>query len=100
MIIWYSLYLIITGQVKLGLRSYLKNMGILFCLVFVMLWVNSILSTYDTNFLYLVRPPMDNLPILNLNNGWHVYFLTLVSVALILFTLFHLPFIIKGKRKK
>lgn len=100
MIIWYSLYLIITGQVKLGLRSYLKNMGVLFCLVFVMLWVNSILSVYDTNFLYLVRPPMDDLPILNLNYGWHVYFLTLVSVALILFTLFHLPFIIRERGRK
>ncbi len=101
-IIWYSLYLLCSKQVNLSFCSYKRNMLILSCLVLVMIWINSILSIYNTNFLYLVRPPMENLPILNLNNGWFVYFLSLVSVALTLFTLFHLPFIIKAikSRKK
>ena len=68
-------------------------------LVFVMLWVNSALQNYDTNFFFLVRPPMENLPILNLNNGWLVYFLTLLLVALTLFTLLHVLFIISEQRK-
>ena len=94
-IIWFALYLISTKQVSLNLRSYKNNMAILVSLVFVMLWVNSILSEYGTNFFFVVKPPMEDLPVLNLNNGWFVYFLTLLTVALVLFTLFHLPFIIK-----
>lgn len=68
--------------------------------MFIMLWVNSILQVYDTNFFYLVRPPMDNLPILNLNNGWFVYFISLITVALILFSLLHLPFIILERKER
>jgi len=93
-IMWYGLYLLSTKQVKLGLESYKSNMLYLFGIMFIMLWVNSILQVYDTNFFYLVRPPMENLPILNLNNGWFVYFVSLITVALVLFTLLHLPFMI------
>lgn len=98
-IIWFALYLICTKQVKLNLRSYRNNMAILTVLVFVMLWLNSILSVYDTNFFYVVRPPMEDLPVLNMNNGWLVYFLTVLGVAFVLFSLFHLPFIIKDIKK-
>lgn len=68
--------------------------------MFIMLWVNSILQVYYTNFFYIVRPPMDNLPILNLNNGWFVYFISLITVALILFSLLHLPFIILERKER
>lgn len=98
-IMWYSLYLIVTKQVSLGIKSYKNNMLCMLGLVFVMLWVNSALQNYDTNFFFLVRPPMENLPILNLNNGWLVYFLTLLLVALTLFTLLHVLFIISEQRK-
>ena len=99
-IVWYALYLLMTKQVKLGLKSYKNNMIILFSALFVMLWVNSALQEYDTNFFYVVRPPMDNLPLLNLNNGWLVYFITLVAVAFVLFTAFHVPFIVKDIKAK
>ena len=98
-IFWYGLYLIITKQVSLGIKSYKNNMLYLFGLLFIMIWVNSALQVYDTNFFYLVRPPMDNLPILNLNNGWFVYFISLVLIALTLFTALHLPFMILERRK-
>jgi hypothetical protein len=42
---------------------------------------------------------MDGLPILNLKNGWFAYFVSLVLTAFILFSLFHLPFIIKARKK-
>ena len=99
-IMWYAMYLIMTKQVKLGISSYKNNMVILFALLFIMLWVNSALQTYETNFLYIVKPPMENLPILNLNNGWMAYFFTLIAVALTLFTAFHIPFIIKDIKAK
>lgn len=98
-IIWYALYLLVTKQVSLGLKSYLNNMLSLTGIMFIMLWVNSALQVYDTNFFYLVRPPMENLPILNLDNGWFAYFISLVAVAILLFSLLHIPFIIIEHRK-
>ena len=99
-IMWYGIYLIATKQVNLGLKVYLRNMLTLGCLVIVMLWVNSVLSVYETNFFYLVKPPMENLPILNLNNGWFAYFFTLVAIGLVLVSLVHLPFIVKELKSK
>ena len=93
-IMWYALYLIISKRARLGLKSYLNNMLCLFGILFIMIWVNSALQVYETNFFYLVRPPMENLPILNLDNGWLAYFISLVVIAFVLFSLFHLPFII------
>ena len=98
-IIWYALYLLVTKQVSLGLKSYLNNMLSLTGIMFIMLWVNSALQVYDTNFFYLVRPPMENLPILNLDNGWFAYFISLIAVAILLFSLLHIPFIIIEHRK-
>jgi uncharacterized membrane protein YwaF len=62
--------------------------------------MNSVLEQYKTNFLFLRVPPMKNLPLLNLDNGWYVYFLTLAALACILVFLFQLPFMILSARKK
>ena len=69
-------------------------------MLFLMLYVNGALSAYDTNFFYLTRPPMENLPVLNLDKGWYVYLLRLVSLGVVLISLFHLPFILASERRK
>ncbi len=97
--IWFSLYLMFTKQVDLGLKAWIRNLVSLFSLAIVMIWVNGLLQVYDTNFLYVVRPPVENLPILNLNNGWFVYFLTIIACGFLGITLVHLPYIIKEKKK-
>ena len=99
-LMWFSIYLIISKNAKLDLKAYVTNISILSFLAFMMIYVNGALSAYGTNFFYVVRPPMDNLPILNLNHGWYVYFVTLLLVGITLMTLFHLPFIIKNRKKK
>ena len=96
-LLWFALYLICSKRTKLGIASARTNMLILLSLVPVMLYVNSALSAYGTNFMYLVRPPMEDLPFLNLDNGWYVYFLHLVSLGAVIICLFHLPFIIAEK---
>lgn len=98
-LLWFSIYLIATGKAKPGIKAYGRNSLMLLSLVVAMLYVNSALSIYGTNFLYLVRPPMENLPILNLDNGWYVYFLTLLGIGISVLTLFHLPFIIIERHK-
>ncbi len=98
--IWFSLYLILTKQVDLGRRAWLTNMGSLFSMAILMIWVNGILKTYKTNFWYVVRPPMEGLPLLNLENGWYIYFITLIALAFVGLTAVHLPFMIAEYRKK
>ncbi len=99
-LLWFSLYLTVSKNANLGLKSYLKNVTVLLVLVLLMLYVNSILSVYNTNFMYLVRPPMKNLPYLNLNDGWYVYFLRVLMLGAALVSLFHLPFILAERKKK
>ncbi len=98
-LLWWALYLLLTKQVDLGKKAYWRNLLILGCLVFVMLWVNSALSVYDTNFFYLVRPPVEDLPVLNLDNGWYVYFLTILCLGFAAVTSVHLPAMLKERKK-
>ena len=98
--VYTALYFIISKQVDLGLKAYSRNVIILFSLAIIMIWVNGALSAYDTNFFFVVRPPQDNLPILNLKNGWHIYFLTLCLCGILLETLISLPYIIRERKNK
>ncbi len=99
-LLWFALYLIGSGQARLGsLRVLGQNLGTLLLLTAGMLYVNSALSGYDTNFFYLTRPPMEGLPVLNLDSGWYAYFFRLVALAAAAVTLFHLPFLLRARRK-
>ena len=75
--VWFAIYLIGTHQVSLGKKEWLQNILTLSILSIVMIWVNSLLKDYNTNFFFVVRPPVKGLPLLNLNHGWFVYFITL-----------------------
>ena len=98
--LYLAIYFIVTKQVDLGLRAYVRNLIILFSLAIIMLWVNGALSVYDTNFFFVNRPPADNLPLLNLKHGWHIYFLTLCLLGVFLETIISLPYIIKERKNK
>ena len=50
--------------------------------------------------MFVVRPPMENLPILNLDQGWHMYFVKLILTAIVLMVAFHLPFAIYNSKKQ
>ncbi len=98
--LWFALYLVITRQADLGRRAWLRNCILLFSMAIFMVWVNGFLQTYNTNFWYVVRPPVKNLPILNLENGWYAYFATLISIGFAALTAVHLPFMLKESREK
>ncbi len=99
-LVFYGAYLMAVERVDLSLRSYLTNLKLLALLVVVAFMMNSILEAYDTNFMFLREPPMEGLPILNLDHGWHIYFVTLALIACTLVLLVHLPFVISDFRKK
>ena len=98
-LVFYGLYLMAVEKVDLSLRTYFTNLKILIGITAVAFIMNSVLAQYETNFLFLRYPPMDGLPILNLNHGWYVYFITLVAIACLLILAVQLPFIIKGLKK-
>lgn len=97
---WLALYLVITGQVRISGRDYLRNLLLLAGLGIVMIWINGAFITAGcttVNFCFVVRPPAEHLPVLNMNHGWHVYFAHLASAAVLLETLVSLPFMLKKK---
>jgi hypothetical integral membrane protein (TIGR02206 family) len=103
MLVFYAINLIRSKNVVVNLKTFITNSCLLLAFVFLNVWINSALSYYDTNFMFLRRPPIDGLPILNIDNGWVVYFISLVLFGLVLFTILHLPFIIiehKNKQKQ
>ena len=90
-LIFFSAYILKEKLVKWRWKHYFQNLACLGGIAMVMMWFNSALSGVldRVNFMYLVRPPMENLPLLNLDHGWGVYFLTLMTVAVILLGIFH-----------
>lgn len=99
MLCWLSLYLLLGGKADLGKQAWLRNLLILGGLGIGAIYINGAFFDYGTNFLFVVRPPLENLPVLNLNHGWYVYFLTLAGLGIFLMTAFHLPFLIAERKK-
>lgn len=98
-LVFYGFYLMLIEKVDLSLNTFYKNLGLLVVIVLIGMFMNSVLEQYGTNFLYLRMPPMEGLPILNLNHGWYIYFVSLSLVAIVLIFLVQLPFIIKSLKK-
>lgn len=101
-LIWFSVAAIYKAPQKLDFKAFFKVLCGLFCAVMFAIYFNGL--TQCTNFLYVSEPPMEGLPILNMDNGWFVYFVSYMGVALLLITLFFLPFWIyygvQNKKKK
>lgn len=99
-LIAFGIYIVAFKLVRIDFSVYLRNLLFLSLYFILCLWVNSALSYANTNFLFLRRPPMEGLPILNLNNGYQVYLLTILCLGLLGMTLIHLPFIIINRKSK
>lgn len=97
-LMWYALHHMLTGQAELGKRAYIRNLGYLTLVIVLMLYINSALSAYGVNYFFLRKPPMDGLPILNLDHGWYRYFAILLVIGYGAMTLVHAPFLIREKR--
>ncbi len=104
-IIFFPIYILREKLVSWKFKTYGINMALVGILAFIVLWINSALSVgactckeclsgmhghFDrANFMYLTYPPMEGLPILNLNNGWYVYFISLALTVTVLLLIFH-----------
>lgn len=96
-LVYFAIYLVSNKIIKITFKTILRNYGILIFIAFLMIDINSALQDHGANYLYLSRPPLDGLPILNLNHGWYAYFLTLIIIGVVVLALIQLPFAIKNK---
>lgn len=99
-IIGFAIYLLTSKTVVITYKVMLKNIVLILVFGFLSLYINGILVDGRTNFMFVARPPMENLPILNLNQGWHMYFVKLILTAIVLMVAFHLPFAIYNSKKQ
>lgn len=98
-IIAFAIYLIVFKQINVTMKTIFRNYAILIGILFLGIWINSILSVYDTNFLYVTRPPMEGLPYLSMAHGWYVYFVHYLLLAIILLFAFQYPFVLLCKKR-
>ena len=91
MLIFFSLYVIRRRFVRWNVSVLLRNARYLGAAAFFATLMNSMLysANEEVNFFFLVRPPMENLPVLNLNYGWFGYIAILLVIAVILIGGFH-----------
>ncbi len=99
-LIFFALYLIREKIVVFTVKTLMVNYCLLLLLVLLNIWVNSFLSYAGTNFMFVTKPPIEGLPILNLNHGWFIYLLTLLILGVSLMGLFHLPFILIERKNR
>ena len=101
----FAISIVIKKQITITFKSHLQTLLMISLMFVISIWLNSILSDTGsssvdayTNFLYSMRPPLEGLPLLNLNNGWFTYFFTIVGIGFTTITILQLPFIIKNKK--
>jgi len=96
LLIFLGLYLYLSKPIQYTIKNYGIAIAVAATLVLLAIWVNAFFGwDPSVNFWFIVRPPAENLPILNLNHGWGVYFLQLVWICLLLITLCYMPVIIR-----
>ena len=98
-LVFYGIYLAAVEKVDLSFKAYFNNIKMLLGVTLVAFLMNSVLEQYETNFLFLREPPMENLPLLNLNNGWYCYFIVLALLACLLTLLVQLPFMLAAQKR-
>lgn len=110
-LIIYAVRIITSKKITITWTSHLRVCLELIALLVLSIWINSILSdtgmitpdtdeVFYTNFCFSSRPPLDNLPYLNLSKGWYVYIIRYICLGAFLLTILDLPFILKKKNKQ
>ena len=88
-IVCFAAYLLTTKEIKFELKDYFNTLLCLVGVLLIAIYINSILNDYisNINFMYVVNPPVDGLPLLNKDHGWFVYILTYAAICVFAVTL-------------
>ena len=96
----FGINLIMSKFITINFKVILRNYAYMIGYMFICIWINGALSYAHTNFMFLSRPPMEGLPLLNLNNGWLVYIINLFCVAVICLFIIQFPFALYNYKKQ
>ena len=96
MLIFLGLYLYMSKPIRFSIKSLGYAFLIILLIMIFGVWINAFFGwDPSTNFCFLVRPPREGLPLLNLNNGWLGYMGAQMLICALLFTLCYLPMFIR-----
>jgi uncharacterized membrane protein YwaF len=113
----YGLYIPISKVVKIDAKMFINTCVCLIGLFIVSIYINGLIAVPSQDvinsagdvigqtegmhvwFFYSTKPPIENLPILNLDNGWFVYIISILAIGIISVTLVHIPFLIKDYKE-
>lgn len=98
-LVGFAVYLVMSKTIIITWTTLFRNIAILFMFSIFAIYLNGIMQYANTNYMFVSRPPIDGLPILNLNQGWYVYYLKLSMTAVVLLFLIHFPFILFSKKE-
>ncbi len=84
-LIVYAIKILLDKTLKLNVKDYVTCLVFLLVLMFFSIYINSMMydGYAEVNFMYVVSPPVDDLPFLNENNGWFVYILHYAVVVMV-----------------
>ena len=101
MLIFLGLYLYLSKPILFSIKSLGYAFLIILLIMIFGVWINAFFG-WDprTNFCFLVRPPTEGLPLLNMNNGWLGYVGAQALICVLLFSLCYLPMLTKIIREK
>ena len=101
MLMFFGLYIFLSRPIQYDLTNYAAGLFLTFVSMIFAIWLNAFFG-WDpgVNHMFVVRPPIDGLPILNFENGWLRYMVDMLWVGLLLITLCYLPVIIREAPKQ
>lgn len=84
-LIAFSIHVYRRKEYKFTMKDVFNCFKFIVLMGFIAIYINGILGrATNVNFMYVVRPPMDGLPLLNLNQGYIIYLIKYGFLALIL----------------
>ena len=96
MVVFMGFYLYLSKPFHFGLINYGYSLFLISCAGIMGIWINGFFGwDPEANHMFLVRPPVNGLPILNLDRGWPFYLLDIMMLSALLITLCYLPVIIR-----
>ena len=85
----FALRFLLDKDYKLTIKDYIYCLEVLLVVFFFAIYINSIVYDGESkiNFMYVVNPPMENLPYLNKNGGWFAYIIKYIVLVFVLASL-------------
>lgn len=102
-LITFSIHILRQHEMEFTIKDVKNVLKLLLFIGFMAIYINGILGPdTNANFMYVVRPPMDGLPLLNLDQGYMMYMIKYASLSCVLVCLTFTHVFVKayGKEKR